>query len=322
MTSSSHSADKPRTLIYNLLLNMYPMAQKTRFSATVWNLAWRRLTTTHQRSVETKIHGTKVLINQGYTYPLFTRQFSRYNQPLVEIVHQAAKALGRPIVMVDVGAAIGDTVILIDANCPSSVAHYHCVDGSPDFFSYLTHNLGQRSDCSLYHVVLSSHDEQVAALVHTHQGTASAQGDAQTQATSLDTLLDNIDSQIDVIKVDVDGYDGRVLAGATKCLAAATAVIFEWHPILLKQTGNEWLEPFKILESAKFSRFVWYTKFGDFSHTHEGVTVETLNMLAEYCLSDISDDWHWDVIALRSDTPVDVVGLARMNFAKHRPSRF
>ena len=56
------------------------------------------------------------------------------------------------------------------------------------------------------------------ALVHTHAGTASPQGSAVSGRP-----LDNVDAlrEADVLKVDTDGFDGGVVAGATHTLATA-----------------------------------------------------------------------------------------------------
>ena len=81
-------------------------------------------------------------------------------------------------------------------------------------------------------------------MLRTHKGTASAQGNSKTSAVTLDSLISLINPDaIDLIKIDVDGFDGKVLLGAKGILRRySPAVIFEWHPALCKQTGNNWTD--------------------------------------------------------------------------------
>ena len=278
----------------------------------------------HNDVVTTFIHDQQVLVNCGYSYPITTRTVPTYNQPLIELVHQAAKSLHRPIYFVDVGAAVGDTILLVSSNCRENVEHYFAVDGDKEFFDYLTHNLSGRNDCTLFNALLSSDEGSMQSLIRTHQGTASAQGTGEVQSTTLDKLLQDAISQskVDVIKIDIDGFDGRALSGAREALKIASAVIFEWHPILYQQTGNSWLEPFRILTECEFTNLVWFSKFGNFNQFTNVPDRESLDKMAEYCLADIGDDWHWDIVALKSDTDISMIDLARMRFAQNRTSRW
>jgi FkbM family methyltransferase len=315
-------ADRFHSILYDALVQSRPLAEKARLTR-VWHRLWQYATANQEKVVYATVHGQRAAMNAGYTYPLTSRLFRNFNDPLVELVHQANKALGRSIVLVDVGAAIGDTVLLIEANCPGAVLHYFCIDGDPQFFGFLNKNLGSRVNCTLINSLLSSEKGPSPGLVRTHLGTASAQGSDSVSAVTLDdALAPYTESRApDVIKIDVDGYDGRVIAGADRTLQSALGLIFEWHPILYQQTGNDWIAPFRTLEQVGFGRFLWFTKFGHFSHTVELPSKTDLDLLAAYCLVDIADDHHWDVIALRHDSPIPVVDLARLRFAKARPSK-
>jgi len=311
------------SVVYNLLLRTQRLEEK-RLTKGLWKAAWKASLRQFHGPVSTVIHGQPVTVNFGYTYPYLARKFPLYNQPLLELVYQACVAKGSPINLVDVGAAVGDTVLLVEANCPAMVDTFHCVDGDPEFFGYLRRNLGQKANRILHFALVSSSSGEERALVRTHRGTASAQGDQYVKACTLDSLLASSDrKRVDVIKIDVDGLDGRVLAGATTTLnSQAPSVIFEWHPILCEQTGNSWLQHFDVLHEAGYTRFVWFTKFGGFSHFSTTCDEETLNAVAALCLrSKHCDDWHYDVVAVHAQSKLDVVALAELQFAKRRISR-
>jgi len=286
----------------------------------LWDKLWQRGLRTFSGPVQTCIHGRRVVVNYGYTYPIYARRFPSLNAPLVELAYQTWKAKGGKIRFVDVGAAVGDTVLLLYANLPEAFSGFVCVDGDAEFFKYLTLNLSHLAGGRLVLCILSSAEEAVPDLIRTHSGTASAQGSNRVNSTTLSKVLNE---PIDLLKIDVDGFDGKVLAGGQQSLAQyRPAVIFEWHPILCQQTGNSWNEPFKILQSAGYSRFVWFTKFGNFSHFMFQCDSSTVDSLAKYCLADVPADWHYDVVALHDSSLVNVQALARLEFAKDRPSRF
>lgn len=260
------------------------------------------------------------MVNFGYTYPIYSRRFPNLNDPLVELAYQTWKAKGERIVFVDVGAATGDTVLLLYANLPTALAGFVCIDGDAEFFQYLQHNLGHLPEGRFVNCLLSARDEDVSELVRTHAGTASAQGRRKKSAATLSCIVTD---SVDMIKIDVDGLDGRVLSGSRELLARChPSIIFEWHPILCQQTGNSWTEHFAILAAEGYSRFIWFTKYGNFSHFTIGASPGEVDELAKYCLADVPSDWHYDVVALHDSSAISLQELSRLSFAHNRHSRW
>jgi FkbM family methyltransferase len=310
---------KINQLTYNFLIHAKSRARGPRRSR-LWDRLWNKGLKTFSGPVETRIHGQKVVVDYGYTYPIYTRQFPNLNSPLVELAYQTWKVKGTPICFADVGAAVGDTVLLLYANLPNAFSGFVCVDGDGDFCKYLKQNLSHLPGGRIYHGILSATEEKVSNLVRTFSGSASAQGNERVVATTLSSVLTE---PIDLLKIDVDGFDGRVLAGSQRVFDLYKPnVIFEWHPILCQKTGNNWHDAFNALESGGYSRFVWFNKFGDFSHFMFRPDAAALDALADYCLADVPADLHYDVVALHDSSQVNPQTLAELNFAKKRPSRF
>ncbi|HYE37876.1 FkbM family methyltransferase [Methylocaldum sp.] len=314
--------NKIASLIYNTLLK-YHKLQGTNLFGPIWRYFWNKSINWHSGAVTANVHGRRVFTNNGHSYPLFARRFPHWNNPLIQLVHESAITLGKPIIVVDIGAGIGDTVLLLESNCPSSIKQFVCIEGDTEFFRYLKENLKQPERYELCNVMLSNEESGIPSLVRTHAGTASAQGTSQTYALSFDQLACSHEPP-NVIKIDVDGYDGKVLAGATKTLKEhKPAVIFEWDPSLCRDTSNNWLEHFEILGKADYTRYIWFTKYGDFSHFMTDVDINAVSKLAEVCLSGERDyNWHYDVIALHKTSPISDTNLAFLKFAKRRRSWF
>ena len=317
-------AAKPRwtdSALFNLLVLTTGRRQRWPYK-----LFWNRLyehTRGWARPVNARLHGRRVRLSFNYTYPIFSRRFPNLNAPLLELVHQAYLALGRPVRLVDIGAAVGDTVLLVEANCPGMVREYVCVDGDPEFYGYLVHNVRHLPRCTTILHQLSRARRTERALIRIHGGTASAQGEQRVESAPLDDLLEaRAAGPIDVVKIDVDGFDGEVLTGAQRLLQRdRPAVIFEWHPRLCDAAGTDPFQAFAALACAGYSRLVWFTKYGEFSHYGNTSDREVHERLCRHCRQTRAEaDWHYDVVAWHEDRPIDEQALADLMNARRRVS--
>lgn len=315
--------DKLASLVYNFLLDWQHLENHPRLGR-LWRHMWQAACDKFTTQVSTNIHGRRAIVNFGHTYPLYARRYKRWNNPLLELVAQVHHHKQRPISLIDVGAAVGDTALLIDANCPGMVGDYYCVEGEPEFFALLQENIGSWHTVHPIRALLSDKSEDIPNLTRTHAGTASAQGNSLERAITLDSLFTESrpDTTIDVLKIDVDGYDGRVLRGSQDLLKKhRPAVIFEWDPSLCQKTGNNWLDHFIGLNELSYNRFIWFSKYGDFSHFTTGLDSAAINRMATVCLSNRHDwNWHYDIIALPDEAPEMEEQLATLSFAKKRRS--
>lgn len=267
--------------------------------------------------VQARVHGFDVLLNPGNNYPFLIQDVKTFNAPLVELVHQLSKGRKSALCMIDVGAACGDSVLLIKAKCPGEVAQFICVEGDREFYDMLSHNMAQFDDVRMEHVLLSDEVSQVRSLVKHHRGSATAKGSDFTQATTLDALSEGWHGKkVDLLKIDVDGFDGKVIAGSRNLLQRdKPAVIFEWHPKLTTDCGNDPLQAFRALYDCGYTRFVWFTNVGAFSHFSGPLSVEELEKMIRYllCVNHRRDE-HYDVVALHASETIDEVALAATEF--------
>lgn len=233
------------------------------------------------------LHGARLWVPAGDRRPLWAAELPTLGTPVVVGLHLAAMArrgtagLG----VVDVGAATGDTAALVlDTGLP--VDRLCCVEGHPRFAELLVRNLSERlgprhPTCAMAAVgaVLADTECDVAALVVGDHGGTAAVG-TPTAATVAALPLDAVVPPrwgVDVLKVDTDGFDGRVLAGATRILATDhPVVVFEWSPIQLADVGADPRQPFDVLAAHGYREFLLYTKEGRY---REALTVGQLDRL-------------------------------------------
>ncbi len=302
---------KPPVTVFQLAHRVLVRTSILRTSPSLPGRVWRRVQQFGSRRwddqiVRTTLHGRSVYLNFGNPYPFFVRQFPTYNAPQVEAVLLAADVLRRPVRVVDVGAAVGDTALLLLERCPLQLERIDCVEGEGRFFALLEVNL--RGTVAVAHfATLSDIEGDVPELVRTqHQGTASAVGESRLPAVTLDQIIDHAD----VIKVDTDGYDGLILAGSKRLLSTKPMVLFEWHPLLCAHVGTDERVAFNVLGEIGYDRFVFCNKFGEFSQFMTALDQDRLNALAQFCLtSKTAYDWHFDVLAL-GGPDVDLISVA------------
>ncbi|CAN5600885.1 FkbM family methyltransferase [soil metagenome] len=265
-----------------------------------------------------RVHGFDVVLNQGDSYPSIVAAFPYFNAPLVELVHQMYRVRGQPIVVGDIGAAIGDTVLLLKQRCPDAVARFICVEGAAEFFELLRANMAQFNNVTIVQQLLASAEREIPRLVQHHPGSAAASGEELAAAIELDRVDAISSANIDVLKIDVDGSDGEVIRGARQLLVrCAPAVIFEWHPKLLQQTGASFEGAFAALTEYGYDRFLWFTNTGFFSHFDDGFSAGAAAKMAAYLLKiNYRADEHFDVVALHSSHELNEIELAAMEFAR------
>ncbi len=309
------------SFLHWLLIKKSGYRYKGKIRRSIWARLWRYSLRSYKGTITFRLHGTKVRMNNGYPYPLFLNTFLTYNDPLVEIVYQVYKTLNRPVDYVDVGAAIGDTMLLVLERCPDMIRSWCCVDGDPQFFEYLKYNLKEYSNGQLINALLTDHGTNMEReLVSNHPGTYSATGKEYREAVSLDRLLldQHRVNNVDLIKTDLDGLDGKVLSGAIQMLQKfKPAIIFEWHPHYMEKTNHSPMLPFKTLQTCQYDQFLFFDKYGKFSHFNHNPSDTEIEFLSRFCIRENHQpDWHYDVIALPQDHGADILQLAEMTYTK------
>jgi FkbM family methyltransferase len=265
----------------------------------LWTQWWLASTPKMSGNTTIGLHGRRVTVNTGFAYPAFRRKWPTYNDPLVRVVRAVTQSGRSRATVVDVGAAIGDTVLLLADRAEGSGNAYVCVEPDPEFYGHLVDNLDHLADVQVHQAMLADEQDLVPAPVRIHSGTNSPQGSELVPATTLDHIL--LGRAVHVVKVDTDGFDGKVLAGARRTLRESQpAVIFEWHPALLSACGQSTTLPFEVLTECGYQTFLWFTKHGHFSHAEDEYDPARAAALAQECLTGQTPapDWHYDVVAL------------------------
>lgn len=83
-----------------------------------------------------------------------------------------------------------------------------------------------------------------------HPGSPAHQVTVATR--TLDDLCRSENATPDLIKIDVEGLEGRVLAGAMRTLEARPLIFLEWHRDMLRKQGLDPTTPLKLLQQHDY----------------------------------------------------------------------
>ncbi len=304
-----------KTIFYNLLLrnpfrnNKFPF--KNKISRCVNKPGF---------PIKTKLHGKSAVIPSGYGYPFTCRQFPDFNNPLLELAWQTFQIKKEKLTIIDAGAAIGDTLYLLKQNLPPGSSKIYCIEGDEGFMKYLAENAEHFGEnAKVIKEVLSSQEEMIPELVHHHSSSLIAKGEKKITALPLDKVWETeINQPPDILKTDLEGYDGKAIAGASKLLRQySPSVIFEFHPQLIKQTGNDMMEAFDVLAGTGYEQLLWFSKYGEFiSQTSLNDNKYIQEMIRQSLNAGEKEDIHFDLIAPGKRNAPDTKKLAQCCYAK------
>jgi|GEM_PF-985983 len=254
---------------------------------------WRKLYLYYAKGrlpIRVQLHGRTLVLNAANPYPFILADAPLFNSGLVAAATCLRLHLKRPLRIVDVGASIGDTIVLLNHCLPGGIESCLCIDGEKENQPFFLANTNGIPGISMHFAMLSARVADMPSLIRHHPGTAMAAGDGRVPSETLDRLLAACGNagKCDLLKIDVDGGDGEVLLGAGKTLLnQQPLVIFEWHPFLIQLCGNDHCAAFSALAAAGYSKMLWFSNRGVLSH------LTTIPTRAEI-------DWWRDLLVARN----------------------
>ena len=253
----------------------------------------------------------------SHKLPLYYALIPTYDRTLPRIARQMRGT--RPgLVMIDVGANIGDTAALATEAVPD--LKLLCIEGSPHYAPLLRANVARlRIDAECLQQYCA--DENAAsgsARAEEHDGTGrlvpSALHSAAVVTATLDQIVDAhpVFARPDLLKIDTDGYDAKVLRGSKRLLGECQPVLFfEVAQALLREVGDDVAPIFPMLGALGYHRARVYD--------HEGVARGSFEVSDAALLAEIDrvslhgDSGYCDILAWDSSwsavLEADLIGI-------------
>ena len=241
--------------------------------------------------------------DSSHRLPMVLKALPNFGRNLADVV--VALGVQEPRV-IDIGANIGDTAILLARFAPG--AKVLCIEGDSRFMSYLDCNTAQIGGVTIAEAILADRSAQVSGEFVAKNGTAHVvlgEGRNVLQVEMLDDLLTAYPefSYPDIIKIDTDGFEPAIMRGAQAVLAASKPVVFyEWHPDLYHMAGEDDTGHADFLMELGYDGFMIFVNTGELLLRVLRPSHEILGSLAQFSRTRRRiDNWHFDVAAFPTE---------------------
>jgi FkbM family methyltransferase len=218
--------------------------------------------------VRMRVGKRKISMPLSHNLPLYSAIVPAYDRELPSLARRVREHAGR-LVMIDVGANVGDTAALVTDAVPD--AALLCIEGSLRYFTLLERNVRDFGGVVTLVQAFCGDATGASLEAHEHGGTGGlrpvAGGAARVDIRTLDDIIATNASFADanLLKVDTDGFDAKVLRGATAFLLRAQPVLFfEYAEQLMKEVGDDPAAMFSSLRVLGYTHAELFANHGSF----------------------------------------------------------
>jgi FkbM family methyltransferase len=217
----------------------------------------------HDPIVAYRLNGRSLALPLSHDLPNNRRVAPIYGDNLRRVCEFLRARRGR-LTMIDVGANVGDSWVL---SSPAEGDRYLLVEASEHWTRLLERNAAGSRGVTRVQAMVSDRCERVNATVVVEQGNgrvAIGGRDArEIETVTVDLLVERHPdfARADLLKVDVEGWDDRVLRGAAALMREARPVLFFEHDPA-GSGGNDVDRVFRELADLGYRRFLFYDHRG------------------------------------------------------------
>jgi len=225
----------------------------------------------------------KYRLNIPNNHPL--PQYQKSNRLYDRFLPVLVKYLNSDKIIIDVGANVGDTTIAMIQNCKNPI---YSIEPSESFYPYLEKNIKK---------LISSDKERVKCinkfigtgdfngqLLHS-EGTASVTTASISNVINyktLDSIIED-DTDVELIKVDTDGYDFDVLKSSENILFKSEPILYWENQMFEDFQIQGFNDLYKLLQKIGYKYIYIFDNFGNL--IIEESDFEILKQINSYVLS-------------------------------------
>ena len=221
----------------------------------------KRFNKTFVRNQKYKMGDYQIVIPSSSNLPRNQKRHPFYDKFLPVLVAHLP-----PGTVIDVGANVGDTLAAMAQKCSNS---FICIEPSKKFFRYLEKNantIRQKSNnqITLFKELIGS--GILSGDLVDDGSTASVRITDNQEISSRHVRLDDLvneQTEIVLIKSDVDGYDFDVIRSSEKILAKSHPILFWENEISNDMQFEEFSKLYDFLEEAGYSNLYFFDNFGN-----------------------------------------------------------
>jgi len=275
----------------------------------------------HDPTCALPIHGRCLTLPLSHPLPDFLTQnpyYDRLPRRISEYVHRKQGLLN----CIDVGANIGDTLASFYIDDEDI---FLAIEPNPRFNELLSENWGWNKNVTVASDICSSSSSDAAFEVREKAGTASLLQTERGIKMSRRTLDEVVDDHpcaagANVLKVDTDGHDFEVIAGARKVLARNHPVmLFECDAFDNHDYVEDCLRTLDFIKQSGYGNFLLYDNSGYLMGRYALSDLSPFRNLLFYQLT--SRFWYFDILVMTDEELLEFYRAEIDYFADKMPNK-
>ncbi len=245
--------------------------------------------------VRYELFGHRILVPASFGLASSLERNPGFEQNLARVA-SAVVSKYPDLTIVDIGANVGDTALLFRS---ATTAPILCVEGSDTYYPLCKQNLSDLSDIEIAHTYIDSSNDTIVGTLVEEGGSGRIVPDATGRPITVRPLSELLHEHprfehSKLLKIDADGFDGRIILGAIPWIQRYKPIIFWEYELLTdaknKGPGRRILDK---LQEAGYGHFIFYNHIGDYVATANADDARLLDDLSSYtCLK-----WNRDHVA-------------------------
>lgn len=231
------------------------------------------------------IESIKVDLGEGHALPFYQKHFKMYDRFIPYLAEITRRKEGKYII--DIGANVGDTLVAMWSNTENQ---FLCIEPVEEFFRLLIDNiqrLGRPERVCVEQAFITDRMDE------TYQAKISEKGTAVKEATTLDNTSlipsKSVDylikekgigyGDIDLLKIDTDGFDADCIISAGELLRKGSALIYWENYVETYEQYEKYMEAYRVLERNGYSIFFIFDNYGNYLCSGG---IDTINSILNY----------------------------------------
>jgi FkbM family methyltransferase len=264
--------------------------------------------------VRVKVGDRYLYVNTSHALPQYTANFPYYDTALPRLCAFLERKRGY-LTLIDVGANIGDSVSSVASKVSGT---FLCIEADTKYVNPLEMNVKGIDSVTIETVLVSDVEEELSVGFVQTCGTSrlartSSADRSRSMATTVDKLVQKHPAfaRTNIIKVDTDGYDYKVIRGSSALIREANPVIyFEFSPEHLKLVaGEDPISIFDFVSKRNYSNALFYDHTGLPLMTIKTAETATISMLLNY--ASIKGGFYYDVLLFHDSQEADFLEFCR-----------
>ncbi len=236
--------------------------------------------------------GTNIQLGNYKIYPDLNSQLGR----LAAVIHKKYPSM----TAIDVGANVGDTIAILKSSVDIPIIG---IEGDETSFKYLQKNAAQFSNVSIIKTFLGEKSQETKVSMQktgwNNTIIPNAEGTEMISLKSLDDILTTTEfdnTEIKLLKVDVEGFDTIVLRGSTAIIEKHKPVLFfEYNRENMKTIHEDGLSTLLSFRRYNYTKIAFFDHKGTLVLATEMQNEDVITYLHEYISSPKNLMGYYDI---------------------------